>query len=396
MNFRNLVVGAILLCTLALHIHNATLYDPLHGFDGFGHIEYFEYIKTNRKLPLPHEGWQYYQTPFYYLLGLSSYIFGGIQAVQYQNIAYYFIFLCALYLAVRKLYPKNSDFALVAGFAFVSLPVLNYLVPMISNEFLNDLFLGSALLYMIIVPSSIVNIIILTLGFYTKYTIFTLGPAYAMALWQARGKNISHMILYGSIFAWMISPIILRNIYHYKTPLAMAESFFPFPPGREARDLKFFTNISWIFKGDMFQAQHYSFAGGTWNTFWHDGYQTTVPVVDFHKKAFGLWLLGFPLSIFSILGWMKLKINRPKMFNVVMTYLVSGIIAYVLYNFHLPYPSELKAFFVSGLPIVYILGIVGSYEAYPKARSVLLTLLTLQFILMMSYFWMQPWWHVVK
>jgi len=396
MNLRNLVIGAILLCTLVLHIHNATLYDPLHGFDGLGHIEYFEYIKSHQKLPLPHEGWQYYQTPLYYILGLPSYLLGGIQAVQYQNILYYLIFLLVVYLAAKNLFPQNHDLAIVAMYALASLPVVNYLVPMISNEFLNDLFLGSALLYMVIAPSSIINILLLTLGFYTKYTIFTLGPAYFVALWQARGKNISLMILYGSLFVLTISPIILRNIYHYKVPLAMAESFFPFPPGREARDLGFFTNLAWITKRDMFQAHHYSFIGGTWNTFWHDGYQTTIPVVAFHKMAFGLWLLGFPLTIIAILGWTKLKMSKPKIFNVMMTYLGSGIIAYILYNYHLPYPSELKAFFVSGLPVVYVLGMVGAYQAYPKARYFILALLTIQFCLMLSYFWIQPWWHVAK
>lgn len=176
----------------------------------------------------------------------------------------------------------------------------------------------------------------------------------------------------------------------------MAESFFPFPPGREARNVKFFADLSWIPKADMFQAQHYSFIGGTWNTFWHDGYQTTVPVVSFHKKALGLWLLGFPLTIISILGWVQLKKHNLKVFYIGITYLLTAILAYVLYNFHLPYPSELKSFFMSGLPVIYALGIASSYTYLPKTQKLTIALLVIQFLLMISYFWIQPWWHVAK
>lgn len=396
MNWRNLVLSIIFIFSIVFQIHNSLSYNPLHGFDGKGHIEYLEYIKTNHKLPLPHEGWQYYQTPLYYLLAMPAYIVGGIQAVQLQNIVYFLLYIYIVGLLTAKIFPSNKNVSLVTTLALAALPVANYLVPMISNEFLNDLIMAVSLLYMMISPYSLINILLLTLGFYTKYTLLTLGPAYAVALYLGKKNFISRSVLYGSIFAWFICSIIFRNLYFYQTPLAMAESFFPFPPGREARDVKFFVDLSWIPKVDMFQAQHYSFIGGTWNTFWHDGYQTTVPVVSFHKKALGLWLLGFPLTIISILGWVQLKKYKLKVFYVGITYLLTALLAYVLYNFHLPYPSELKSFFMSGLPVIYVLGIASSYTYLPKTQKLMIGLLAIQFLLMISYFWIQPWWHVAK
>jgi len=388
------LVGIILALATLMQLHNARLFNPEFGFDGRGHIEYLGFIKDNGSIPLPHLGWQYYQTPLYYLLATPANLIGGIKEVQIQNVIYYVIYVVLSGYLIGRIFKNVAQVGFLATLTLVALPVVNYLVPMISNEFANDLIMGVALLWMMIAPYNIGIVLLIVAGFYTKYTVLTLGPSYLVALLIDTKRNFSKILLYGSIFAILISPIILRNIYHYKTPLAMAESFFPFPPGREVRDLSFFTNMSWIAKRDIFTAHHYSMIGGTWNSFWHDGYRTVVPVVPFHKKALGLWLLGFPLTIISIWGWTKLRIKKRNVFIIGMTYLATAITAYILYNLHLPYPSELKAFFMSGLPIIYMLGIVGSYLYLPRLRKVILTLLLIQFGLMISYFWIAPWWHI--
>lgn len=388
------LVRIIFLLAVGMQLHNAWLFNPEFGFDGRGHIEYLEYLKDNHQLPLPHQGWQFYQTPLYYLLASPAYLLGGFKAVQIQNVFYYVIFIVLISYLAGKLYKSERQAGYVAALTLLALPVVNYLVPMISNEFANDLLMGVALLWMMLSPCTIGIALLLAAGFYTKYTVLTLGPSYLVALLLSKKRDFAKILLYGSVFALLISPIILRNIYHYKTPLAMAEEFFPFPPGREARDLSFFTNMSWITKGDIFTAHHYSMIGGTWNSFWHDGYRTTVPVVPFHKKAFGLWLLGFPLTAISIWGWKLLSQKQRHVFIVGMTYLGTAAIAYILYNLHLPYPSELKAFFMSGLPVIYMLGVVGSYSYEVKLRKIIMILLLAQFGLMISYFWIAPWWHI--
>lgn len=394
MKMSKLLLLLVLGLGLTLQIHNAWLYNPLHGFDGKGHIEYLSYIATNKSLPLPSQGWQFYQTPVYYLLSLPAYLIAGTKAVQFQNTLYYFGYLTICGLLISKLFPKEKNARLISTLTLAALPVVNYLVPMISNEYLNDVMKSIALLYMMVNPGSFVVVLLLVLGFYTKYSVLTLGPAYAAALLQTGKKSWQIIVVYGSVFALLITPIVLRNIYYYKMPLAMAEYFYPFSPNKEKRDISFYTNMSWIKRIDLFQTQHYSFIGGTWNTFWHDGYQATVPVVPHHKKALGLWLLGFPLTILSVMGWGELKKRQTKVYAIGMVYLVTAIASYAIYNIHLPYASELKAFFMSALPIIYACGITGCYAYIPKSRKIVVILLLLQLALTLSYFWIQPWWHV--
>lgn len=379
---------------LTLQSHNAWLYNPLHGFDGKGHIEYLSYITTNHVLPLPHKGWQFYQTPIYYLLSLPAYLIGGAKGVQFQNIVYYVGYLVICGLLIARLFPKEKNARLVATLTLAALPVVNYLVPMISNEYLNDTIKSIAILYMMVNPGSIQIVLLLVVGFYTKYSVLTLGPAYFVALLQTGVKSWQKIVVYGSIFALLITPVVLRNIYYYKMPLAMAEYFYPFSPNREQRDFSFYTDMSWVTKADLFQAHHYSFIGGTWNTFWHDGYQVTVPVVPYHKKALGLWLLGFPLTVISIMGWGEIKKRQTKVYAIGFAYLVTAIASYVVYNIHLPYPSELKAFFMSALPVIYAIGITSCYSHIPKSQKIIGSLLVLQFAITLSYFWIRPWWHV--
>lgn len=388
------LVGIIFVFAVAMQIHDAWLFNPEFGFDGRGHIEYLSYIKENHKLPLPHEGWELYQTPLYYLLAMPAYLAGGLKAVQIQNVAYYVAYITLAGYLVKRLFDKKSNIGYIASLTLLALPIVNYLVPMISNEFANDLVVGVSLLWMMIAPYTIGVVMLLVVGFYTKYTILTLGPSYLMALIIEKKRSLGRIILYGSIFTILISPIILRNIAYYQTPLAIATKFFPYSAPRVSRNIDFFTNMSWIARGDIFNAHHYSLLGGTWNSFWHDGYRTVVPVVPFHKKAFGLWLLGFPLTLISIWGWKLLYKRKKQVFIVSMTYLATAVFAYIFYNLMLPYPSELKAFFMSGLPVVYMLGVVGSYSYEARLRKIIVMLLLAQFALMISYFWIAPWWHI--
>ena len=354
MNWTRYGIGLIVGIGLLLQVHNAGLFNPSYGFDGKGHIDYLTYLKDQHRLPLPHEGWQYYQTPLYYLVSLPAYIFGGETGVQWQNTGYYLAFiLTGGYLISRVLDGRERTW-LIGSLALAALPVMNYLVPMISNEFLSDAIMGITLLLILYKPRSYWVVVLLTLGFYTKYTVLTLGPAYAVALWMAGKKDFwRQAIVRALIFGLLVSPILVRNIFIYHTPLAMAEQFFPFPPGRETRDLAFVTNLSWIPRIDLFHAHHYSLLGGTWNTFWHDGYQVSVPVVMFHKKAALLWGMGFPLTALVLAGFWQLWRRKRSVAIVAFTYVLTAATSYWVYNLHLPYPSELKAFFMSGLPVVY-------------------------------------------
>jgi hypothetical protein len=245
-------------------------------------------------------------------------------------------------------------------------------------------------------------LVIAILGFYTKYTMLTTIPAFAIAIYLSYAgkdqmkKTLKTGLVIGAIFALAISPIIIRNYLHYKTPLALADQFYPANPNRSKRDIEFFTNMHWVMPPDLFAANKYSLIGGTWNSFWDDGYQVSTPVTSFHKKALVLWLLGFFLAPLSIYGLYLLWKNQLKVAIVLIAYLATAVISYVLYNLHLPYPTELKAFFMSGLPIVYLMGLASAYTYASWTRKWLFGLIAVQLFTTISYFWIQPWWHLVK
>lgn len=395
-----LVITSLLLAGLLMHLHNVRLFNPLYGFDGQGHIDYLEYIKQYHRVPLTHEGWQMYQPPLYYLLAYPLFRIGGIALAQYLNIFWYGMLVILGGYLIARLLDRSRSAWLVGSLCLAALPVTNYLIPMISNEYMNDVLVCLALLLIAALPlqhksyrsvNLLIILLCLVLGFYTKYTILTLGITYVLALGLSYSEEYNGWLKMGAALSLSVAfclvaslPLTLRNIEHYRTPLPLAEQFFPFRGESSPRNWQYFTNMSWVYPPDLFHAQYYSFSGGTWNTFWHDGYQAVVPVVAFHKKAFLLSLLGFILAPWSVYGYVLLWRSSRKIAALLLSYVMVAWAAYILYNLHLPYPSELKAFFMSGLPVVYGVGITAVTVYRPRLRRVTLTLLTIQMLVMIS------------
>jgi hypothetical protein len=402
------LIGVVIAAAMVLQVHNALSYNPLYGFDGKAHIEYLQYLEHYGQIPPPHRGWQFYQPPLYYLLGLPVFITVGVQGVQFVNVAVFGLLILFMGRWLPRLFPKTKHLQLLLFLGTVALPVLTYLIPLITNEYMSDVLVMLSILVCLFLAKAPekqrdtivwVWLGIAVLGFYTKYTMLTTIPTFAVAVWLSKPdwrKFLSTGILIGTIFLLACSPILIRNMVNYHSPLALADQFYPVNPNRTKRDLAFFTNMSWITSTDIFQARNYSWIGGTWDSFWHDGYQVVTPVVSFHRKAFVLWLLGFFLTPLSIYGIVLLWRKQRKVALTLLTYLASAIIAYIGYSLHLPYPTELKAFFMGGIPIVYLVGLAAAYVYDPRTRATIFILLILQWATMLSYFWIMPWWHVAK
>jgi hypothetical protein len=162
------------------------------------------------------------------------------------------------------------------------------------------------------------------------------------------------------------------------------------------RNLQFFTRLDWIPKVDIYEARNYSFLGGLWNTFWHDGESSITPVVTFHKKAFGLWALGFPLFVVSLLGLFRIFKKDKSSGIILYFYLAVALVSLVQYSIFLPYNFVLKSFYAFGLIVPYTLGLSEFSKMGKWQYRLTVLLLLVQFCLMISYFWIQPWWHVAK
>ena len=391
--------GFIFLVSLIFHFHNIDRFNPDFGFDGLDHQAYISWISTNHNLPNGFQDREFLQTPLYYIGGA---VFASVSAnAQYLNLL---VFIALSFIVYT--YSKS----MIATLAVLCLPVANYLVPQITNEFMSGMWIVLSLFLIINIPKFnkqkelfkqiILTSMVITLGFYTKYTSLSLIPILILAIFLNRHISISQKIkstvLSSAFILLLISPILFRNNSLYGKPLVMAPDIAVMGGEGAKRDLVFFTRLDWIYKTDIFNARKYSFSGGLWNTFWHDGEYSTVPVVPFHKKALGLWLLGFPLLIMSFIGLIKILKNNKATGIILFSYLFIALASLVQYSIYIPYDYVLKAFYAFGIIVPYVLGLSEFSKIGKWQYRFALLILFIQFCLMISYFWIQPWWHVAK
>ena len=135
-------IGLAALLWMVLGFNNLGWMPNRVGFDSREHIEYIEYIKIHRSLPLADQGWQMYQAPFYYLV--SAGLTAPFHAVGISDRSYTLIRVMGLgigilhfmvvFLGLRLLFPDRFGpqfFGLILA-AFI--PENLYLSHYITNE----------------------------------------------------------------------------------------------------------------------------------------------------------------------------------------------------------------------------------------------------------------------
>ncbi len=397
--FEKIILGLVFLVSVIFQIHNISLYNPDFGFDGQDHQAYISWIDANHRLPLPGMGWEYTQNPLYYLIGA---IFETI------SINPQFINLLAFIVIGWVIYKYSKSF--VATLAFFGLPMMNYLIPQISNEYLSGMWMVISFFLILrilnikeskpLIKQILLASLVVVLGFYTKYTSLTLIPILVLAIILNQHFSITQKIknsLIAGLFIFiLISPITFRNTALYGKPFILAEDIQNIWDKNKTRELSFFTRLDWIPKADIFNAREYSFTGGLWNSFWHDGHHSATPVVEFHKKAFALWALGFPLFVMSFLGLIQIIKKNKSEGILLFSYLLIAIASLVRYSIMAPHSNSFKAFYAIGIVVPYVLGLSAFSKTGKWIYRITVLLLLIQFLIMVSYFWIQLWWHVVK
>ncbi len=408
----NLILVAIslliVITSFTLGIHNATLYNPKHGFDGEAHVYYIKYLQKNKKLPPTGYEGEVHQSPLYYAIGaMLMNLSGTWKTAQYINTFIFYLIVGISGLAFKKVL-KDKHQVLIGMFSLLALPMLNIFPAMISNELFNTFWIissATACIYLISAKNNrqfVISLIWLTgsviFGFWTKVTIFLILPTVICAiltvifLKKIKLKNI----IIGSIFAFFIIvglafPIIMRS---QTTPNAsnmvkMVVRNYTFAKP------DFYYRLDWIPKVDMYNTQYYSLLGAAWNSYWTDGHNAITPFIKFHKKSFILWLLGFILLPLSIFGLRKLWSDN-KVYGILM--IIMGITmfgAYIFMNLGAGHYSAARLTYEMGIVLPYAFGLASASQN-KKLKVFLLILLSIQFIVMVSFFWILPWWHVTK
>jgi len=400
-----LVVGA----SLALGIHNATLYVPRHGFDGVGHVFYIEYVQKHWNMPPPNLDWETHQSPLYYIMGAALMsLFGTWKAAQYLNTFILWLVIGMTGLGLWRVY-RDRDKTLIGMLSLAALPMLNIFPAMVTNELLNTLWMISAavsLLYLVTTRSKKALIISLVwfaasfiLGMWTKVSIITIIPTAIIALAimlvkkskKLNKKNLALYLLIGGILIAACSYPIFARSRNSKGPSNIVQTASSI---RTGRPLDFYFRLDWIPKVDMYNTQYYSMLGGAWNSFWSDGHNAITPFVKFHKKAFILWILGFILLPISLYGLVRLFRKHLSEAYVVYVLGLSMLGMYVLYNLNNHY-SAARLTYEMAIVLPYAFGIAGAVSGN-KSKVTLTGILLLQFFVMISFFWILPWWAVAK
>jgi len=405
-NWKWAVATLVVIGSFALGLHNASIYSPNHGFDGSGHVYYVKYIAEHHSIPPPTE-WETHQPPLYYIIGAAIMnISGNFRFVHYMNIFILWGIIGMVGLGLKTVF-KDKDQILLGMFALAALPMLNIFPAMITNELLSTFFIiatAVASLYLAkaktkkeLIHSGIRIALCLEFGIWTKISIITILPTVAVAalILFIRNKKVRWgVVLVGVatliLFALAAAPIFMRGA-QTKGPSNVANTAASI---KANRSLDWYFRLDWIPKVDMYNTQYYSMLGAAWNSFFMDGHNVITPFIKFHKKGFILWSLGFvllPLSIFGL--WKLWKKNRDAAL-VVNIIGASMLGMYVLYNLGNHY-SAARLTYEMAIVIPYSFGLAGA-AINKKMKVVLFVLLCIQFITLLSFYWIQPWWHVTK
>ncbi len=399
------VIGA----SFTLAFHNVSLYEPLHGFDGSGHLYYIKYVYQNWITPSVNLGWETHQSPLYYFLAAAVMkIAGGSWKIaQYMNTFVMWMTIGMAGVGFWKLF-KNRNQVFIGIFALAALPMLNIFPPMLGNEMLSTFWIISALVTLIFLVQETVFkrqiyyvllfMVCFILGYWTKVSIITIIPVTIVAGVMVFFKNAKQRVKL-TLFGLIVGVIMMLAIY----PI-IQRSQTAIGPSNVARALTtkeyyhgpdFFYRLDWITNLDIHKAQYYSLWGGAWNSFWTDGHNAITPFVPFHKKAFVLWCLGFLLLPLSLYGLYRL--GKKNLLNglLISSAGISLLAIYVYLNLITLHYSAARLTYVMAIIFPYAAGIASASQNR-KLQYVILLLLLIQFVVMVSFYWIEPWWHVTR
>lgn len=382
-----------------LQVHNIQFFPVLRGFDASGHIQYIDYLKQQKKIPLAHEGWEMYQPPLYYLTATA---FPNLESVRKLGFLSWLMLSAIVYWYVYLTY-NNKWQALLGSLTAATLPAVIYMTPPIGNEFFSAVMISGVFIsyYLFVQKPTITHKIVLglLLGFalLSKATTFVFIIAVILDRFIEYKKNIGPLIsnlwltflVVGLVGGWFY----FRNIMVYGHPFVIPMEFAQFdirqPPGY--RDLTFFIDLKSIFTMDLFRAHHYSLWGGTLFSWVYDGHNVVIPVQPFSKAGIALVLSSIPMVILFIKGYIQELRHITSKNRLLLIYIPLIFLSYIAYNFRLPFYSTVKAIFMLSavLPWVYFI-IKGLNRRYLALYSIYLLI---YIVLVVKNFWILDWWY---
>jgi len=395
------IVLASISLILLLQLHNLSLFSFSRGFDAGGHVEYVNFLRENRRIPLAYEGWELYQPPLYYLTIIATSSFFGVKII---GLLMWLLLVIISYKFFKKQFGSVAV-SLIGILITSSLPVVLYLTYAISNEFFSGVLISITLVYYVSFykptnNSKIILGILIGLSFLAKATAFVLVLSIAIDQFiLVRYKIIKtakNLFLPFGISFLMSGWFYLRNWILFGGPFISSYDFpkiYPLMQTIVPRNLAFFLSLKGFLTMDLFRSQHYSFLSGTFFSWFYDGHNVIIPVQEYSKIGTILFFFSIPIFIFFLVGYVKeyfVKKNKSVIFLLYSTLLFIG---YVAYNFRLPYYSTVKGVFLISSVIPFGYFFIKGIIPYKKYLLYISFYLVLYSLILVRNFWILKYWY---
>ena len=402
------IIGVLMIALIIMQVHNVSLYPVQKGFDGLDHLQYVRMITQERRIPLANEGWEMYQPPLYYLI---TSVLPTVKTVQYVGFLIWLGFCILSYAFIRTLFAERI-YAYISVFLVASLPMVLYLTPMVSNEFFSGLMMSTVLVYYICCVDSkgdasrrseVVLGMLLGFALLSKATSIVLAVSICIDTFVSQRFDIRktvHRLRWVLSIAFLISGwFYIRNLYYFGNPVASSIDFLPstvFTQDPGYRDWRFFLDPSGFLKLDISYAHHYSLWAGTYFSWFYDGHNALLPVQEFSKAGIALVVASAPITLLTMRGVIKAWGKDMRRHRILMIYPALLFMAYVAYNFRLPYYSTVKAIFLTSTILPWVYFTIYGLHTLPKKWYVKWTLcifITVYGVLVVKNFWIIEWWY---
>lgn len=395
-----LVIASFLLL-LFMQLHNVVQYPFNKSFDSGGHLEYIEYLKSEKRIPLAPEGWELYQPPLYYFLLL---VFGADSAIKPLSFIIWILFGLISYKTLQYFHKSpRKNFALVI--LLYALPVFIYSSLQVGNEFFSAFMISLTLFYYAKNQKSLYKNYKqqLILGLLMGLSILSKATGLVLVF-----SIFFHMILTDkTVFKIKINTVMrivgilifVGGWYYIRNWILLGNAFatsvdyewFVIHQLPGYRDIKFFTTFSGFFNLDLYLSHWYSLWSGLYYSWFYDAHNSVLPIVSFSKIGVLTVIYSIPLFVLSLKGLFRLfKKPRLSIFPIYSAFLMFSLI---LYNIKLPYYSTVKSMFLLSLVIPYLLGISTEIHRAKIKNTYLYLYVFFLSVFIFKQFWVNPSWY---
>jgi tetratricopeptide (TPR) repeat protein len=374
------------------------------GYDSITHLDYIDYIRTHRALPLATDGWEMCQPPLYYILTavilsiLHTPTTGdlAINALRIFGLMIGVAHFTFVFLGARALFPKQLIKQLFCLLFAALVPEQIFLAHYVTNEFLAATLVTGSIYFCLRLlkndNASILNSVAIGLclggGLSTKATAVVAVPFVfgAIAFWLLLKHRADLGIWFRTLGVAAIVTIVaggghyLRVWKHFGKPLV--HDWDPVSGFAWWTDAGYRTRSSAFGFGESlshpFYSSLHSFADGIYSTLWGDGLLggdmaiETRPPWNYELMAGGYLLALVPTALIlaGIVICAVRFIRRPQPASFMLLGILFATFGALLYmNLKLPYYCNAKAFYalITLLPMCAA-GAVGCDSLWQKAR----------------------------